>query len=163
MMMLQTMFNPMENNPFLLNKECVVFTDEKYVNSQASKIEKITSEIVRNFEVGQADYDTTILMFTKCCISILMDLTITDLTFSQGFKACEARAICYYILRRQCNMSFRAIGKNFKKSPGTVHKSIKQVEFYLEKKLYQKYSVYIETTESLINNFIRISLYGRGK
>jgi hypothetical protein len=98
--------------------------------------------------------------YIQSCVSVLLEVPISSIRNSKKLvAACNARMVCWYILKQRSGMSIRQIAHLYQANVSMVHRKIKLMSFYYERGIYPEYNMIIDLTNVALDEKVMLSYY----
>lgn len=94
--------------------------------------------------------------YIKLSVSLLMDLPITNILDKHKPTACDARMICFYLLRKHAFLSFRKIAHMYAVDGKQVWNRIQTMEAYIKSRTYPELVTVVEAISHCIEERQRV-------
>jgi hypothetical protein len=89
---------------------------------------------------------------------VLLEVPISSIRTSKKIvAACNARMVCWYILKHRTGMSYRQIAHMYNANVSMVHRAIKNMKFYYEQGYYPEYQMIIDLTNVALDEKVMLS------
>jgi hypothetical protein len=73
--------------------------------------------------------------------------------------ACNARMVCWYILKQRSGMSYRQIAGLYQANVSMVHRAIQLMKFYFERSIYPEYNMIIDLVNTALDEKVMLNYY----
>jgi hypothetical protein len=132
-----------------------VTSERKLVTLRALNATKFnrTASFAGNAESAVNDY-------IMRCVSLLMEVPLKQIrNASRKADACNARMICYYVLKQQTGYSFRQIVDLYGSNVSMVHRTIKRMEFYYANNFYPQLNMVADLANQATKEKLMVFYY----
>lgn len=136
------------------------------VYSKKLNLVRSISSVQLNKEYNEPSINNTHRLFVatnnyiQSCVSVLLEVPISSIRTSKKLvAACNARMVCWYILKLRTGMSYRQIASLYSANVSMVHRAIKNMKFYYEQGYYPEYQMIIDLTNVALDEKIMLSYY----
>lgn len=93
-------------------------------------------------------------------VSVLMNIPLRNLRFENNtVLACNARMLCWYILKERTGLSFEKISKIYNVNVSMVHRKYKQMDMYYTKKFYPELTMIVDLVNDALKDKLLLYTY----
>jgi hypothetical protein len=124
------------------------------------------SSVQLNKEYIQPSLNTTHKLFVatnnyiQSCVSVLLEVPVSTIRNQRKIvAACNARMVCWYILKQRSGMSYRQIAHLYNANVSMVHRAVKLMKFYYERGIYPEYNMIIDLTNTALDEKVILNYY----
>jgi chromosomal replication initiation ATPase DnaA len=136
------------------------------VYSKKLNLVRSISSVSLNKEYNEPSINSTQKLFVatnnyiQTCVSVLLEVPISTIRNQRKIvAACNARMVCWYILKKRTGMSIRQIAHLYNANVSMVHRKIKLMEFYYDRSIYPEYNMIIDLTNVALDEKVMLSYY----
>ncbi len=136
------------------------------VYAKKMNIVRSISSVQLNKEYNEPSLTSTQKLFVatnnyiQSVVSVLMEVPISTIRTAKKIQvACNARMVCWYILKQRSGMSFRQIAKLYNANVSMVHRAIKLMKLYYEKSWYPEYNIIVDLTNNALDEKVMLTYY----
>jgi chromosomal replication initiation ATPase DnaA len=98
--------------------------------------------------------------YIQSCVSVLMEVPVSTIRHQKKVvAACNARMVCWYILKQRSGMSYRQIAGLYQANVSMVHRAIQLMKFYYERSIYPEYNMIIDLINTALDEKVMLNYY----
>jgi chromosomal replication initiation ATPase DnaA len=111
---------------------------------------------------GKTEHESAVNDYIMRCVSLLMEVPLKQIrNSSRKADACNARMVCYYVLKMQTGYSYRQIASLYDSNVSMVHRTIKRMEFYYSHQYYPQLNMVADLVNQAVKEKLLVFYYER--